>query len=176
MRIISRTPTASPDPVSVDNLADHLRIEATEAASAMRLAKVAADELERYAAVALFSQTIVAEATATEAAGLVLPLPITPLASITSVQDADATALAYTETGGQFPAIVLEADPGSVVRVTYAAGHGTSTADLPHDLTHALLDHALRLFDRRGDVDTMAGLAPSTARIAARYRRVSVGA
>ena len=183
MRIISRTQTASPDPVTVDDLADHLRIEATEAASAMRLAKVAAAEIERYAAVALFTQTIVVEFTAEEAATGRLPLPVQPFdaasAPTLATFNPDRTSQSFTDfalAAGHAVDVLLLTAPGLPVQVTYQAGYGSTAGDLPSDLTHALLDHALRLYDRRGDIDTMAGLAPSTARIAARYRRVSMGA
>lgn len=172
MRILSRTLTATDDPVTTAALADHLRIETAEATAAMRYARTAAREIEAYADLALQAQTIEVEFDATEAGALLLSLPIGPVDSITSVEGADGEALAHTVSGGHRPTITLDSDPGSTVTVTYEAGFAT----IPDDLVHAVLDHALRLFDLRGDVDESPRLAPSAARIAARYRRVRLSA
>jgi uncharacterized phiE125 gp8 family phage protein len=177
MRLVSRTPLVTADPVNPADLADHLRLEAAEAASAMRYAAVAAQELERYADIALLRQTIVVEYDTTETATRVLPLPIAPYDDTTPptavLVNADQTTTEFTNFAVSVsPAIVLADDPGLPVRVTYRAGYGDDATTLPADLTHAILDHALRLYDRRGDIDTTPGLAPSMARIAARYRRV----
>ncbi|MAS44123.1 MAG: hypothetical protein CML46_04275 [Rhodobacteraceae bacterium] len=181
MRLASRTPTVTADPVTLTALADHLRVEEAEAASAMAYVAAAAMELEHYAALALLAQTIVAEASAEEAATLSLPLPIGPLLSAPTVElinaDGSTTEIATaTTTAGLHPVVTLADDPGGPVRVTYSAGYGEDAAAIPADLAHAILDHALRLYDRRGDVDRFAGLAPSAARICARYRRVGIGA
>ena len=180
MRIISRTPIATIDPVTTSALADHLRIEAAETTSAMAYVAAAALELERYTDLALLSQTIVAEADATEAASLSLILPIGPLLDTPTVvainADGSTTTITTAITSiGQHPVVTLSDDPGLPVRVTYAAGYGPDEDDIPRDLSLAILDQTLRLYDKRGDMDESPRLAPSAARICARYRRVRMG-
>ncbi len=182
MRLIERAPIATGDPVSTADLADHLRVETTEAGSAMRFAHAAADEVEQHAALALLAQEIVA--LSDKWPGPVLPLPIGPVdaGTIPTVeqveQDGTATEITtgWTLQHGRFPSITFETEPVGPIRVTYTAGFGADATALPRDLSLAVLDQAIRLYDKRGDMDTSPGLAPSTARITARYRRVSVGA
>lgn len=182
MKLIERTPIATADPVSVSELADHLRLEAVEAISALRYARAAADEIEQHTALALLTQEIVALSDTWP--GPVLHLPIGPVDSgtIPTVEqiELDGTATLIT-TGwtlqhGRFPSITFTTEPVGPIRVTYQAGFGADDTALPRDLSLAILDQALRLYDRRGDMDMSPGLAPSTARICARYRRVRVTA
>jgi len=183
MRLIARAPVSTADPVTVADLAHHLRLETAEAMEAMRYAQAAAREIEDHARVALLTQDIVAEADADEAAGLVLVLPVTPIYTATlsvtvETLTPDRTAEAFTDfaLANTWPlAVHLDYDPEKPVRITYRAGHG-EPEDVPADLRHAVLDQALRLYDMRGDRDAPATLAPSAARISARYRRVSLGA
>jgi uncharacterized phiE125 gp8 family phage protein len=182
MKLISRTPIATADPVNVTDLADHLRIEAGEAASALRFARAAADEIERHAAVALLDQEIVALSTIWP--GSVLSLPIGPVSADTvpTVEqvelDGSATPITtgWTLQHGRYPTVTFATEPVGPIRVTYTAGYGGDVTALPRDLALAILDQAIRLYDRRGDMDDNPRLAPSTARICARYRRVALGA
>jgi len=181
MRLIERAPIATADPVTADDLADHLRIESVEAASAMRYAEAAAQEIEQHAALALFTQEIVAQSEPYP--GTTLSLPIGPVdsAEVPTVElitdDATTTITeGWTLQHGRFPSITFTDAPQGAIRITYTAGYGADDTALPRDLSLAILDQALRLYDRRGDMDNSPGLAPSTARICARYRRVSVGA
>lgn len=181
MRLIERNAIATADPVHVEDMEDHLRVEATEAASAMRFARAAADEVEQYAALALLTQEIVALSDPWP--GRVLSLPIGPVdaGEIPTVEqvaeDGTATAITtgWTLQHGRYPTITFDLEPTGMIRVTYTAGYGASEADIPSDLSLAILDQALRLYDKRGDMDDHPRLAPSTARICARYRRVRVG-
>ena len=56
MSILSRTPLTTGHLRQATDLADHLRLSTTEAISAMRYASVAAQELERYADIALLTR------------------------------------------------------------------------------------------------------------------------
>ena len=57
--------------------------------------------------------------------------------------------------------------------LTYTAGFGTSDADVPEDLSLAVLDQALAYFDFRATGGgNPAGLSPHAARIIGRYRGV----
>lgn len=182
MQLIERTPIATADPVSVTDLEDHLRVELTEAVNAMRFARAAADEIEQHAALALLAQEIVALSATWP--GSVLSLPIGPVGEdeVPTVEqielDGSATAITegWTLQHGRHPTITFITEPVGPIRVTYQAGFGDTDADLPRDLAVAILDQALRLYDRRGDMDNSPNLAPSAARICARYRRVRMAA
>ena len=181
MLLISRTPTATADPVDVTAFKDHLRLEAVEAAAALAYAEAAAREIEDYSSLALLTQEIVAVSDPWPGCTLSLPVaPATDTAPTVELIEADGTftevAEGWTFTPGRYPAITFETTPGGRLRLTYQAGFGADADALPRDLHHAILDQALRLYDRRGDVDAPATLAPSAARIAARYRRVTVAA
>jgi uncharacterized phiE125 gp8 family phage protein len=174
MKLLSRTPTTMAAPVDATDMADHLRITSTEAASAMRFADVAGQELEQYIPIALLDQEIDAQGQP-DARGVAF-LPIGPAPSQTpTVETLDGTALPHLFTPGRNPLVTLDAPHEGEIRVTYQAGYGPDTTDIPADLQHATLDQALRLYDMRGDTDAPATPAPAFARIAARYRRVGIG-
>jgi len=182
MKLIERNPIATADPVTTDDLADHLRVETVEAINAMRYATAAADEIEQYGALALLGQEIVALSEAFP--GTVLHLPIGPVDAGTSptvesvAEDGTATAITtgWILQHGRHPTITFTDPPDDPVRVTYEAGFGGDGNAIPRDLHLAILDQALRLYDKRGDMDDNPRMAPSAARICARYRRVKVAA
>ncbi|WP_417587399.1 head-tail connector protein [Pararhodobacter oceanensis] len=182
MHLIERTPSGTADPVTAAELADHMRIELAEATSAMRFARAAADEIEAYARIALLSQEIVAISEPCPSTPLCLPVgPVAADASVTvELLEVDGSLTPVPDgwhlEAGLYPKLHFDQIPGGRLKITYAAGYGASSADIPDDLSHAILDHALRLYDRRGDTDAPATMAPATARICARYRRVMVGA
>ncbi len=180
MRIIERTPIAAGDPVDSTALAKHMRVETSETTDALRFARAAADEIERYADIALLDQTITA--LADPLIGKVLQLPVGPVALGASVtvelieQDGTATPVndGWFLVAGPRPQLFFDNTPGGPIRVTYTAGFGADDTTIPDDLALAIMDQALKLYDLRGDVDAAPTLAPSTARIAARYRRVRI--
>ena len=180
MQAITRTPIATGGPVTPEDLADHLRIEAIEVAGAMRYARAAADEIEQYTNLALLDQTITAVADPLTAKVHSLPIgPVQAGATVTvDLQEHDGSYTPFTDgsylVAGLHAAVHFDSIPGGHLRITYTAGYGTDAAAIPDDLSLAICDQALRLYDRRGDVDNTPGLAPSTARICARYRRVAV--
>lgn len=191
MGLIERTRISTADPVDHQALADHMRIDDGEVVHAMRYARSAADEIEQYANLALLTQEIVATFAPNDAAHilpclarpslmpLVGPVDAATIPTVELIEaDGSATAMAtgWRLQPGRFPELIFETAPTQTVRVTYTAGFGADNDAIPHDLTHAILDQALRLYDLRGDMDKPATLAPSTARIAARYRRLSAGA
>ncbi|MBC7131713.1 MAG: hypothetical protein H5U16_01230 [Roseovarius sp.] len=180
LQLIERNPTATNDPVNVPDLADHLRVELAEAMSAMRYARAAADEIEHHTALALLTQEIVATGSAI---GTVASLPIGPvqagaLVTVERIEEDGSTtpiASGWHLIHGRYPSLRFDVAPEAELRVTYTAGYGTDYEALPRDLSLAILDQAIRLYDRRGDMDDNPRLAPSTARICARYRRVAIG-
>lgn len=180
MQIISRTPISTAAPVDPDAFTDHLRID--DALGALRYVFTAAAEIERYADIALLDQSITA--LADPLTGKVLQLPVGPVALGASVTvdmiEQDGTATPITDgwflVAGPRPQLFFDATPGGPIRITYTAGYGADASTIPDDLAHAIMDQALKLYDRRGDVDAPATLAPSAARICARYRRVRLSA
>lgn len=177
MRVLSRTPLATGQPSGLTVL-DHLRLTFDDLDEANRMITAARLEIEQYAGIAFFHTTVVA--LSQPEPGIELRLPVGPLAADPSVM-----AYAVAEDGieteitpaniipGAHPEIILASAPAWRVRVTYRAGFGSTPEDVPDDLWHAVMDQALRLYDRRGDMDDKPGLVPSAARISARYTRVS---
>ncbi|MCK8483950.1 hypothetical protein MUY21_07865 [Aliiroseovarius sp. S2029] len=178
MRIISRTPISTAAPVDPTDFTDHMRVD--DALGSLRYAFTAAREIEAYADIALLDQTITAQAD--PLTGKVLSLPVGPVALGASVVvelielDGSATPIpsGWFLVAGPRPQLFFDTIPGGPIRVTYTAGYGAEASTIPDDLTHAIMDQALKLYDMRGDVDAPATLAPSAARICARYRRVKV--
>ena len=70
---------------------------------------------------------------------------------------------------------MLEAAAGDVLHRANITPPETVAA-LPEDLQHAICDVALRAYDERGDSAGKPGLTVTAARIASRYRGVSLGA
>lgn len=105
-------------------------------------------------------------------------LPVRPAVSLSSVAlSDDGTALdvgdyrIYGQTDPEFQ--VRGSVPVGAVDVAYLAGYGDEPAAVPADLRLAVLDQALRLYERRGDeVSVPLGLCATAARIVARHRRV----
>lgn len=178
MQIIERTKISQSAPVDPVAFTEHLRID--DALGGLRYAFTAAAEIERYADIALLDQTITA--VADPLTGKVLALPVGPVALGASItvelleQDGSATPITsgWFLQAGPRPQLFFDTVPGGAVRTTYTAGYGDTPDTIPEDLSHAIMDQALKLYDMRGDMDAPPTLAPSAARICARYRRVRV--
>ncbi len=137
----------------------------------------AATEIESYSQLALIDQTI--RVTIEEwPRSLSLNLPIAPVFSAPSLTvTVDGLAFGdYAVITGQRPALRLTSErPRSVIVITYLAGFGPKSSDIPDDLAGAIKDQASAFFDLRGEGDGKSnGMSPHMARIAARYRRVAV--
>ena len=177
--LIERSAPAATDPVDTAALFAFVRVEDQQLqAEASRIALAAAAELEKYAQLALFDQTIRVTLDCWPRSA-VFALPVAPLNDALSVtitvagQPFDAFAI----TVGLRPAVRCTGDkPSGEVVITYAAGFGVAPADLPHDLRLAIMDQVAIAFDLRGTADGKTnGMGAQAARIAARYRRVAVG-
>jgi len=170
-------PTAPP----VDAIAAilHLRVggDSELENEAIDHALAAAQELEHYAQLALLTQTI--RVTLPEWPCVdIFPLPIAPMltgAAVTVTDDAGPFA-GFTALSGLRPALRLAADrPIGKVIIDYEAGFGADHNAIPRDLHLAILDQATASFDCRGAFDGKNnGMSPHLARIAARYRRVTL--
>jgi len=117
-----------------------------------------------------------------------LQLPIGPhradqtFSVFTIDEDGDETQIPsdqfYIETG-RFPVLrckksgsAASSIKGMRFKVVYGVGYGASDAAVPADLRNAVLDQALREYERRGDEDLNAGFSAHTMRIMKRYKRV----
>lgn len=182
MQIVSRIPLEAAEPVAFELFLDHLRVDGAEAHHALAYADAARAEVEAYCGLALFHQDVTAITGRWPGKALELPIgPANDPAHVTvELVEQDGTLTPITEgwtfTPGRYPSLAFDAEPAGPLRITWRAGFGTDPMHLPRDLHHAVMDQALRLYDRRGDVDAPATLCPSAARICARYRRVKVHA
>lgn len=177
--IIQRTAISTAQPFSLHHVAMHCRVEVgAEFDSELTfMARAAATELETYAQLALLTQSI----TITLEERLrrdVFDLPIAPVIDPLSVEvTVDGQAFeGFAVIAGQRPAIrFTSGKPCGLVVINYEAGFGDTGADIPPDLINAICDQTAAYFDMRGAGDGKSnGMSPHMARVAARYRRVSV--
>lgn len=179
-----RTGKTVADVVSVARVAEYLRLDASLADEAVPYVETAANEVEAYANLALLDQTIIA--TTDTWPGQVIAMPVGPApadATVTVDQiELDGTVTpvdpaSYWLESGQFPRLHFIAIPSGPLRVTYGAGFGDTADALPTELTTAVLDHGMKLYDMRAmeGRGVGPGLSHAAARIVARYRKVSLG-
>ena len=178
---VERLTTGEP-PVTVERLADFIRVDIADP-DLVGMAETAAREVEAYADLALTDQTIAA--TTDHWPGRIIDLPVGPVTDTTGATveliELDGSTTPITTgwwiEGGRYPRLhFVEAEPGGRIRVTYEAGFGPDAWAVPAALTHAIMDHAGKLYDQRGCTDRHhhAGLSPHAARIVARDRRVKL--
>lgn len=173
---IERLTRLSVDPFNPADLDTHLRLTSDMTFEAASLADAAARELEEYASIAIFNQSIQVTLDAWPGNTWVrLPIiphmPDAPLAVTIGGQ----AVTAFAVTSGLRPAMMLVDPPAGEVIITYTAGFGSTLASVPADLRHAILDQAAVNYDLRGNAEAKGtGMSPHMARVAARYRRVAV--
>lgn len=178
MMRVERLSRLAVDPFDIADLETHLRVTDELAFEGAALADAAALELELYASIALFNQSIRVRLDAWPGEDW-LALPIAPhvAGAPLAVTVAGVTVTRFTVVDGLRPALRLTDLPveGEVV-ITYQAGFGSTFASIPADLRRAILDQAAVAYDVRGTSEAKwgTGLSPHMARVAARYRRVGV--
>jgi uncharacterized phiE125 gp8 family phage protein len=183
MLTIERTPIATGDTVDAADLQEHMRLDADLVAGSTAYVQAASAEVEGYCALALLDQTITVTTGTLPGRDIRLPVgPVAPDADITVhlIELDGSTTLVpdegYWLEGGLYPALrFTEGEPGGRLRITYTAGYGDTSADVPADLRMAICDLAARLYDYRAS-EKAATMPAATARICARYRRVKAGA
>jgi len=177
--IIQRTPLSAALPFDLSVVETHCRADFDPSfdIDLARMAAAAAHELEAYAQIALLNQTI----TVTLEDALrrsVFDLPIAPVIDplLVGVTVDGAAFDDFAVITGQRPALrFTNGKPCGLVVIQYLAGFGDSAADLPQDIENAIADQAAAFFDMRGVGDGKTnGMSPHMARVAARYRRVSI--
>lgn len=176
-----RTNRTLADTVSIAEMAEHLRLDDDLVLGAMAYTDAAAAEIEAYSDLALLDQDIIA--TTGRWPGQDIDLPVGPAPSDATVtvelieQDGTTTEITtgFWFEGGSRPRLHFTTTPGGTLRITYGAGYGSGSSDIPADLRMAICDLAARLYDYRAS-DKHAPFPAATARIAARYRRVRIDA
>lgn len=181
----TRNAISTNDPFDLNALKLHVRVDADDDEDELRmLAHAAAYEIEAYCDIALLSQLIFV---AFDTWGDVVELPVGPFYA----QGAEAhpvTIMTRDEAGnitdhpgagwmttGRYPRLHLtEKLEGKTLLVEYPAGFGETVEAIPADLQLAIYEQTARAYDVRGDEDTKHPLAPATARICARHRKVRV--
>jgi uncharacterized phiE125 gp8 family phage protein len=159
----------------------HARLDESMLPELLIYLDAAAREIEDYTGIALLAQTITV--TTDEWPGQIIDLPVGPVASgavaTVATIEADGTTTPVTTgfwlEGGRYPRLHWPAtEPAARLRITYIAGFGATHSALPADLAHAVQDQAVHLFNTSGSEAGKSGLGLAAARIAARYRRVSL--
>ena len=179
MQTIERTPIATGDIVEAAYLNEHMRLDEDLENGVALYVQAAGVEVEQYCNIALLNQSITC--TTDNWPGQVMALPIGPVAADATFtvdlveQDGTTTPVTngYWLEGGRFPVLHFIGTPGGRLRVTYPAGYGDTSATIPADLRMAICDLSARLYDYRAS-DKTATMPAATARICARYRRVSL--
>lgn len=177
--IIERLAHSDAAPFDESFLAQHVRLfnETDLIAEVIRQGFAAAGELENFAQVALLNQEIKVTLEDWPRASR-FDLPIIPMLdplSLTITVDGEAFE-EFAVMSGLRPAVRLTGTrPCGLIVVSYEAGFGEAYTDIPADLVHAVMDQAAAYFEMRGTGDGKTnGMSPHAARIAARYRRVSL--
>lgn len=177
--LTQRIPSGAALPFDLENLKLHIRApDDSEDGAITNIGLTAAAELEQFAQIALLTQTI--RVTIFDLGnGAGLDLPIGPVA------DADTPTVtingsAFTDfdfVGGNRPHIRWQSSyftlaPSHIV-IEYQAGFGSAAADIPADLSQALMDQAALHYDGRSPMDAKSlTTSPHMARVGARYRGV----
>ena len=175
----TRTPLSNAQPFDLEAVKAYARIDAADDDTTVEaMALTAAAEIEAACDLALLSQTITT--TTDQWPGCIIDLPVGPVADgatvAVSVIEVDGSLTPVTSgwwlEAGRFPRLHFTSTPGARLRITYPAGYGIEASAIPADLSIALHDQALRLYDTRSDPELKQGIASGAARIIARHRRV----
>ncbi len=161
----------------------HMRVDenAVEEDTAItNMGKTAAVEIEQFAQIALLAQTIrVTIFDPGQESGLCLPIgPVEEVDVPTVTIDGEAFT-AFEFVGGNRPYIrwlsnYYDLTP-SRMTIEYQAGFGATVADIPSDLSQALMDQAALHYDGRSPMDAKSlTTSPHLARVGARYRGVQI--
>lgn len=177
--LTQRIPSGAALPFDLENLKLHIRApDDSEDGAITNIGMTAAAELEQFAQIALLSQTIrITIFDLTSGSGI--DLPIGPVAD-TDVPTVTINGSAFTEfdfVGGNRPHVRWRSAyytlaPSHIV-IEYQAGFGATAADIPADLSQALMDQAALHYDGRSPMDAKSlTTSPHMARVGARYRGV----
>lgn len=167
-RIKIITPVSA-EPISVDDVKDHLRIDlADEDDYLADLIFAARDYAEKYTRLGLATQTL--ELMLDRFSEDIIELPYSPVQQVTSFKYTSDTAEDYTLVEGtdyfvdleRIPARIIRAPnvswpgvvlhPASPIRVRYTAGYNGQTLKIPYHLKAGLLIHVGLLYNYRDQI------------------------
>jgi hypothetical protein len=113
-----------------------------------------------------------------------IPLPKGPVSSITSVVTYDTANASSTFDSSNYRVdaagdrLVLNYGciwpsglrPQSAVEITYVAGYGSKSTDIPQPIKTALMIHVASLYEQRGQCEDAADIPPGARQLLDRYR------
>lgn len=173
--IVERLTPLSSNSYDIMAMREHVRVDELHELDRMALAAVL--EFETYSQIALINQAIRVTLDAWPR-GNTFFLPVTPLADVLSVDvTSDSGSFdSFAVEMGKRPAVRLTGPrPTGLIVIEYEAGFGDSAHDVPADIRMAIMDQVAAWYDLRGDwKGNSNGMSPHFARVAARYRRVSL--
>lgn len=177
--LTQRIPSGAALPFDLDDLKLHIRApDDSEDSAITNIGLTAAAELEQFAQIALLTQTIrVTIFNPSRECGLSLPIGPVADEDVPTVTIDGTAFTAFDFVGGNRPYICWLAEfhdltPSSIT-IEYQAGFGGLAADVPADLSQALMDQAALHYDGRSPMDAKSlTTSPHMARVGARYRGV----
>lgn len=177
--LTQRFPSGAALPFDLEKLKLHIRVcDNFEDGAITNIALTAAAELEQFAQIALLSQTI--RVTIFDIGccdGLDLPIgPVadadTPTVTINGSPFTDFDFVGGIRPHIRWQSAYFNLAPSHIV-IEYQAGFGAVAADIPADLSQALMDQAALHYDGRSPMDAKSlTTSPHMARVGARYRGV----
>lgn len=178
--LVHRIPGNGGPAFDLEHLKTHLRApDDAENAAIQNIGETAAAEIENFAQIALLTQTIRVNIFNPAPKEYGLTLPIGPVADtdVPTVTIDGETFTAFDFVGGNRPYIRWLAEYYNLqpnrVTIEYQAGFGATAADIPSDLSQALMDQAALHYDGRSPMDAKSlTTSPHMARVGARYRGV----
>lgn len=179
--LVHRADPSTAQPFDLDDLKAHLRVDFDDDdAPIINMGRTAAAEIEQFAQIALLVQTVrVIIFDPVQKMGLRLPIGPVSDDDVPTVTFDGSPFTAFDFAGGNRPYIHWLDDyfklTPSRVTIEYQAGFGEAASDIPADLAQAIMDQAALHYDGRSPMAAKSlTTSPHMARIAARYRGVSV--
>ena len=161
---ISRVLTVAPatEPVSLDEVKAHLRLDTDEDDALLGVMATAARQLiEQITGRALIAQAWLTTLDAWPERGVdLLPLPLMSVSGVSAYRADGVTieidAASYYTTGGAMPRVIAPAGiiPGRAsggIAITHTAGYGATGDSVPAALKMAILQITAAMYERRGD-------------------------
>lgn len=179
--LVHRTAGGAALPFNLEDLKLHLRVpDDTEDTAVQNIGRTAAAEIEHFAQIALLTQTVLVTIF-DPGQDCGLPLPIGPIADDeTPTVTIDGTAFAaFDMVAGIRPYLRWQDAYHTLtprqITIEYQAGFGATAADIPADLSQALMDQTALHYDGRSPMDAKSlTTSPHMARVGARYRGVQL--
>lgn len=180
--LVHRESVSDSQPFLLAALKSYLRMDsADDDLTIANIGYAAAQEIEKFAQIALLTQTVRVTIFGPIAQDYGINLPFGPVIDGAPViVTIDGVAFTGFEvSGGQRPHLRWLASYHDLqpdrINIEYQAGFGEDHTSIPKDLSQAILDQAALLYDHRSPVDSKSlTTSPHMTRIGARYRGVSL--